>query len=473
MGSWYHLTGPTTVRSWQSCRDFYTDNIDFFGVGSLLLAGLIGIIFAILASAWRRRGGLPSIALSWPITILCFQTTVVHTFSLLCMLSRRLRRSQVLLLANLALESQVIFLHIQFIWHFLRNWRRYRHLPFHYFSFWHNQTDRPSFQINRRPGPKSRHSSNRQHRWLTSLIPLCFLAFMTLSGWRGEGCDPAMGITEVPDATFLRQIQLQQGTKQHGGLPTMCERTHQRHVRPKKEQSIVAKRSIFRAYKRALQVGYAWYRGKLYSAMDFERMGCSGHHSPQSTTPSDALYWEWQQCNRKHVNKSRLNIWQWNSGGLASNTLDEVKAWLSLQCVDIGIIVETRLTFDSQWSDADWNIVHSGEGPHKGKGILILISRRLGSLSNMRWQFHESGRLVHARLQMNPRPIDIVACYQHTYNATKACLQARDKWWNKLDQVLGGIPNRNCLILAGDFNSSLPYSPGITGSSSFHWNGQA
>ena len=121
MGSWYRLTGPTTVRrsSWQSCRDFYTDNIDFFGVGSLLLAGLIGIIFAILASAWRRRGGLPSIALSWPITILCFQTTVVHTFSLLCMLSRRLRRSQVLLLANLALESQVIFLHIQFIWHFL------------------------------------------------------------------------------------------------------------------------------------------------------------------------------------------------------------------------------------------------------------------------------------------------------------------------------------------------------------------
>ena len=99
-------------------------------------------------------GGLPSIALSWPITILCFQTTVVHTFSLLCMLSRRLRRSQVLLLANLALESQVIFLHIQFIWHFLRNWRRYRHLSFHYFSFWHNQTDRPSFQINRRPGPK-------------------------------------------------------------------------------------------------------------------------------------------------------------------------------------------------------------------------------------------------------------------------------------------------------------------------------
>ena len=253
----------------------------------------------------------------------------------------------------------------------------------------------------------------------------------------------------------------------------MCARTKYGHVRTKKEQSTVAKRSLIRAYKRAQQVGYAWYRGKLCSALDFERMGCSGHHSPPSQPPSDALYWEWQQCNRKHVNKSRLNIWQWNSGSLASNTLDEAKAWLSMHCVDIGIIVETRLTFDSQWSDADWSIVHSGVGTNKGKGIMILISKRLGTLTNMRWQFHDSGRLVHARLQMSPRPLDIVACYQHTFQATKVCLQARDKWWTKLDQVLGSIPNRNCLILVGDFNSSLPFSPGITGSSSFTWNGQA
>ena len=295
---------------------------------------------------------------------------------------------------------------------------------------------------------------------------------MTNTSCRGEGCDPAMGITEVPMPWISQQLQWAQGTKQHGELPMMCARTQHGHVRTRKKPSTVVKRSLNRAYKRAQQIGYAWYRGQLCSALDFERMGCSGHHSPPPTLPSDALFKEWQQCNRKHVNKSRLNIWQWNSGGLASNTLDEVKAWLSMNCVDIGIIVETRLTFDSQWSDADWNIVHSGEGTHKGKGIMILISRRLGNLTNMRWQFHESGRLVHARLQMNPRPIDIVACYQHTFNATKACLQARDKWWTKLDQVLGGIPNRNCLILVGDFNSSLPFSHGITGSSSFTWNGQ-
>ena len=85
-------------------------------------------------------------------------------------------------------------------------------------------------------------------------------------------CDPAMGITEVPEVQFLRNFQLHQGTKQHGGLPMMCARTKYGHVRTKKEQSTVAKRSLIRAYKRAQQVGYAWYRGKLCSALDFERM---------------------------------------------------------------------------------------------------------------------------------------------------------------------------------------------------------
>ena len=126
--------------------------------------------------------------------------------------------------------------------------------------------------------------------------------------------------------------------------------------------------------------------------------------------------------------------------------MDEVKAWLVLNCVDVGVILETRLTFDGQWSDQHWNILHSGEGEHRGKGIMIFISKRLCNMAQLRWQFHDSGRLVHVRIQVNPRPLDLVACYQHTYQATRTCQSARDRWWTKLEQVLNGLPNRETLI---------------------------
>ena len=79
-----------------------------------------------------------------------------------------------------------------------------------------------------------------------------------------------------------------------------------------------------------------------------------------------------------HSNKRRLNIWQWNCGGISSSRLDEVKAWLVLNHVDLAILVETRMTF-AQWSDQHWHILHSGEGPNRGKGIMVLISNRLQS----------------------------------------------------------------------------------------------
>ncbi|CAL1145049.1 unnamed protein product [Cladocopium goreaui] len=44
--------------------------------------------------------------------------------------------------------------------------------------------------------------------------------------------------------------------------------------------------------------------------------------------------------------------------------------------------------------------------------------------------------------------------------------------WTKIDNVLQGIPNRNGLILLGDFNSALQQTHGLIGHGTFHWKGK-
>ena len=238
------------------------------------------------------------------------------------------------------------------------------------------------------------------------------------------------------------------------------------------QEDKVEKRSLKRAYKRAIAQGFAWYRGKCYSRAALEQMGCQLPVPKCKTqTLADGLYHDWHTCNQRHSSKRRLTIWQWNSGGLSAHRLDEVKAWLHLNCVQIAVLVETRWSFDAEWQDPQWHLLHSGAGPGRGKGILVMISKSVCPHSHISWQKHASGRLVHVRLQLMPRPIDLIACYQHTYQPSKSCLRQRELWWNLLEHVLHGIPNRHNLVLLGDLNTCLMESPGVSGTGTFHWQG--
>jgi len=336
-------------------------------------------------------------------------------------------------------------------------------------TFWTQSATRNCHHC--RSGPKSRHSFAYR---LTGIGLLLLLGMTDIHNTRwqncwGEGCDPSMGVTEVFDnATTWTWPR----TKQHGQQPQMCNRTQ---LGPDfaNRKSKVEKRSIQRAYRRSLRLGSAWYRGQHYSSTDFERMGCRPNNTPVAHTPiSPGLQHDWEQCHKHHSAKKRIQFWQWNCGGLAIPKLDEVKAWLAMNHIDVAILVETRMQFDSEWSDATWNILHSGEGPNRGKGIMILISKRLCRSSQIKWQNHVGGRLVHVRLNLPTRPLDVVACYQHTFQPNQSCLHNRDIMWTKIDNVLQGIPNRNGLILLGDFNSALQQTHGLIGHGTFHWKGK-
>ncbi|CAL1143079.1 unnamed protein product [Cladocopium goreaui] len=277
-----------------------------------------------------------------------------------------------------------------------------------------------------------------------------------------------MKATEVPHPTHQF---LEIGTKPHGMRPPACESTPAGPATAFGHMSQVTKRSLLRAYKRAQQQGMAWYRGQHYTVADLERMGCkSTSTSPGALT--SAKQQDLRHCNWHHATKRRLKMWQWNCSGLSVPKFDEVKAWLVMHQIDIAVLLETRWTYDATWQDPDWHMIHSGDGPHRGKGIAILVSRRLCNGSQLQWHTHDSGRLVHLRINLRPRSLDVLACYQHSYQPTQACRVARDRWWTLLERVLAQLPGRNCLALLGDFNCSLGASPRSVGTSTFGWCGK-
>ena len=289
----------------------------------------------------------------------------------------------------------------------------------------------------------------------------------TQSYW-GEGCGLAMETTEVP---AFDSFDHRTGTKPHGRQPPLCSGTSLGRGTADRTCIKVVKRSLQRAHRRAQYMGHAWYKGRSYGPEDFVRMGCPPIAAPAQPTISKGLHNDWTKCQTRHSRKGRLHSWHWNCGGLSAGKLDEVKAWLHLNCVQVAALTETRWTFDSDWLDSRWYHIHSGEGPGRGKGILVLISRQLCSPTQIRYQHFISGRLVHVRLLLQPRPIDLVFCYQYTYQASRTCLQSRETWWKQLENILDGIPNRHALLLCGDFNCHLTSSPGISGTDTFTWKG--
>ena len=308
-------------------------------------------------------------------------------------------------------------------------------------------------------GPKSRRhpykSCTRQGYWLLSL--LCIFMTLWQGGW-GEGCGQAMMAAEVQNATHAH---LDMVTKLHGLQPQACFGTSFEPETARKRQNKVVKRSLQRAYRRSLQQGMAWYKGKLFCTADFERMGCA--YPSQRAQPTGHVQWDTDlhRCNQHHAAKRRLSVWQWNCSCLSTPKLDEVKAWLTLNQIDVAALVETRWTYDANWTDGHWHMIHSGAGEHRGKGIMLLISTRLCAASQIQWQLQDSGRLVHVRLNLQPR----------SFQPTASCRQARAKWWTLLETVLAGLPSRNGLILFGDFNCSLGASGQNIGTGSFRWRG--
>ena len=85
------------------------------------------------------------------------------------------------------------------------------------------------------------------------------------------------------------------------------------------------------------------------------------------------------------------------------------------------------------------------------------------------WTELRAGRLLHIRLFLPERALDVVCAYQFAYhpNTHTHTKEARSTWFQLLDSTLASFPNRNQLIFAGDLNTSLADDKCTVGTAGF------
>ena len=223
----------------------------------------------------------------------------------------------------------------------------------------------------------------------------------------------------------------------------------------------IKKRSLRRAHHRLQTHGFTWYKGQFW-----QKSISSSFSTDISTQPSHSMKFQ----PVEHIPKHRLIMYHWNGGALSSARYHELLTWLHHQRVDVAILSETHWTYTAEWQTPHWNIIHSGKDPtqsDKASGIMILIANKVCRSDSIVWQEIEAGRLVHCRLHLSPRPIDLIGIYQYPWNTSVKQKTCRKTLWSAFRQLLQDLPNRNTLCVLVDFNCSLPFIPRLVGQAHF------
>ena len=260
--------------------------------------------------------------------------------------------------------------------------------------------------------------------------------------------------------------------KEHGSTPLVGYGPSKHDLRMAKP--CVVKRSYKRALRRIATHGYCWYRGQCLNKADVPPASLNQVISPTQTKRVGRMGPRWTgplPPNRAHVPMHRIVALVWNPGGLSRSKLQEFLIWAECQSAGLFILPETRWTFDSTWEDAKWLFIHSGSDNGRSSGILIIISKKLCTGNLLSHRNIIPGRLVHLRMHLAPRYLDVLACYQHTGH-TGADLDARASFWATLDGTLHSLAQRHGLVVAGDFNCCLTAGYPITGTNVFTHGGR-
>ena len=261
-----------------------------------------------------------------------------------------------------------------------------------------------------------------------------------------EGCQPVMGLTEVT----LTHIQ--------HTLAGIVTKTHDDTSPPVQilRGSTNKKRSLRRAQQRALATGYTWYRGKLVTPSSIGCQTCTKvpavHASPKSlrTLPQNT----WKQIEPRQL-RNRCNVMTWNTSGLTNAVLHELLSWAEPQNLQVIILTETRWQGTRTWIQQGWHCVSTAGDPYRTSGIVACVRASFCHSDRLGWNVLSAGRMLHLRLFLQQRSIDIICAYQHAFHADHVTRAARTQWFTLLDTTLSQLPRRNQLIVAGDFNTSL------------------
>ena len=224
------------------------------------------------------------------------------------------------------------------------------------------------------------------------------------------------------------------------GVTNLCSRKH----------------SFQRAQRRALDTGFAVYRGRCMSAKQLGVQWKAAKTAQPKPPP-------------KAGSPHSIRIVTWNSGGFHLARQAEVRTWLMEESrtspIHVLCIQETHWPASCEYKDGPWTCIHSGTGTREG-GVLIMLNTHFFSGTDIKHAEVYPGRMLHVRICSNPG-IDLLCVYQHAWNPAKLEFQhrsvpaeqllitRRQEVWQKMHGWVAGIPKRNLLGILGDFNSSL------------------
>ena len=301
-------------------------------------------------------------------------------------------------------------------------------------------------------GPKSKGNLRFKSHSI-AIVMYCIFCSISIQG--------AQAIPQVVDARV--------GSAPHQELPEVEDQdTHRLHgltnLNGEVPQSAIPqtrpKRAFLRAQRRATKHGGTMYKGRW---MDAHQLGVQYSPVKQAATASFAP---------KH--RPRIHYMSWNASSLSSPRNVELHAWLNSpagQHLDIVAVQETHWRGPLEYRKDRFLALHSGTQKAEA-GLLALINTHTFPVPTIQHTELIPGRLMHVKLEAEPC-IHVVIIYQHMWSITRQArhqthsqetvLSRRMEVWMQLTALLSRLPQRDQVLLLGDFNTSLTTEGSLVG----------
>ena len=218
------------------------------------------------------------------------------------------------------------------------------------------------------------------------------------------------------------------------------------------------KRSFKRATRRALRDGFAYYRGRRFTK---EQLLGNQNSQPLPGNSADMHSGNTPSGRKKigQANRSpRFQFFNWNAGGLSSETYDMLLSLLNHLKITVAHIQETHWSFSSTWSTDQYHCIHSGAPKPGTAGCLTMVHKDFCRSSQIKFQCVVPGRLLHVRIPLRQTFLNLLNVYQQYVSkpdADDSNVFQRAHILHQLDNVTQCLPRRHLLLTSGDFNAKL------------------
>ena len=184
----------------------------------------------------------------------------------------------------------------------------------------------------------------------------------------------------------------------------------------------------------------------------------------------------------------------WNAGHLGQQQWTEIKTWLQLEAdkvCDVHILQETHWQESAEFTVSGWYCISSASKPAasqrkprkepkpstgtqarqlapcvtKVDGLMVLLSPKFQKKQIRRKEW-TTGRVLEVRAFLAGSRSTFLAVYQHVWSSAKTQQDNKSDHvsvLSSLTKAVKQVPQRDTLIVAGDFNNSLTTTQSLVG----------